>query len=264
MAESTLAAQLSDLQQRVTAFMGWPNPPTDSQMIAALREIVAEGIRQVVVPPPLQEGGPSYDWSFLHPTSTLDFPQNATAINLPDDFGGCEGPITIQTTATTAQPWRIEWRNEGQIRQMYAQAPQVTGPPMFASVSPLRNPGGQQGQRWELLIYPGADQDYTLQVQYYILPDYLTGATPYPYGGAAHASLYLESCLAIAEQYQDDAMSIHTIKFKERLAASIGQDRKNKPQKIGYNGDRSDRIEMNRGDTHIWAPAATYNGQQFS
>lgn len=223
---------------------------------------VASGLRCFYFPPPV-EGASSYEWSFLRPVATIPFPVNTSVVPLPDDFGGFEGNLTILTSGSTAQPWRIEWKNEGSIREMYSVCPTQSGPPMFAAVAPLKGTTGTAGQRFQLVMFPLADQTYTLQGTYYISPDFLSGAFPYAYGGAPHAETMLESCLAIAEQRRDDAMSVHTAKFKERLLASMSMDRRLKPQKLGLNRDRSDELGWNRQNVHYWAGAATYNGGSF-
>jgi hypothetical protein len=225
--------------------------------------IVASGLRNFYYPSSVDGQPSSYDWSFLHPTATADFPVSAQSINLPDDFGGFEGQITLLTVTSTAQPWCIQWRNEGSIREMYACTPSMSGPPMFACQMAVKGTTGTAGQRFKLLVFPGADQDYTLQFQYYINPDYLSGAFPYAYGGAQHSETILESCLAVAEVRLDDAMSVHSAKFRERLQASVSVDRRNKPAKIGQNLDRSDWVYGQRINPHIWAGPATYNGQGF-
>ncbi len=270
MAEPTLAIQFQELQARVGSFMGWgrglnygdPDWTNDQQF--QIQGIVASGLRNFYYPSSVDGQPSSYDWSFLHPTTTADLPTNAQTVNLPDDFGGFEGQLTMLTNTSTAQPWYIQWKNEGSIRELYAVTPQMSGPPMFACQSPMKGTTGTAGQRWFLLIFPTADQDYTLQFQYWINPDYLTGALPFAYGGAQHSETILESCLAVAEVRLDDAMSVHTQKFRERLQASVSVDRRNKPQKIGYNRDRSDVPALTRQDVHWWAPAATYNGGGFS
>ena len=268
--ESSLTLQYVQLKGEVGEFIGYgrgPDNGADSTWNAAqvsdIDFCVASGLRQFYFPPPVEGERGSYDWSFLKPTSTFDLPVNAYIVPLPDDFGGFEGPVTLLTTNKTAMPWQIQWRNEGVIREMYAVTPQMSGPPMFCATVPLKGTTGTQGQRFQLLMFPLADQDYTVQAQYYISPDFLSGAFPYAYGGAPHAETLLESCLAIAEQRRDDAMSVHSAKFKERLLASISMDRRMKPQKLGRNLDRSDDRQWQRSDVHWWAPAATYGGQSF-
>lgn len=271
--ESTLALQYQDLMGEVGLFLGWGrgayfgDTAWDTRQQNIIDRTVASGLRQFYYPPPAQGMTGSYDWSFLKPTALLDFPPGVDLIPLPDDFGGFEGPLTLQTTGSTAQPWRIEWRNEGDIRRMYSLTPSQTGPPIYASETPVKGTVATAGQRFQLLIFPVADMDYTLQCQYYIHPDYLSGAFPYAYGGPAHAETILESCLAIAEERLDDVakgQGPHGIKFMERLLASISMDRRHKPQKIGRNLDRSDD-DGRRGNPHDWgwSPNNTYNGSSF-
>lgn len=269
--ESSLSLQYVQLKGEVGEFLGYgrgPDNGSDSVWTDAQKSdidfCVASGLRQFYFPPPVEGERGSFDWSFLKPTASVQFGVGLQTVPLPDDFGGFEGPLTLLTSSTTSMPWRIEWRNEGAIREMYSVSPTQTGPPMFAALMPLKGTTGTAGQRFQLLLFPAADQTYTLQAQYYLNPDYLSGAFPFAYGGAPHAETILESCLAIAEQRRDDAMSVHTAKFKERLLASISMDRRNKPQKLGPNRDRSDDLGWNRANAHWWAPAATYNGGSFN
>lgn len=268
--ESSLNLQYKQLVAETGEFLGagrgadFGDPAYTTQAKQDIDFSVASGLRQFYFPSSVDGGPNSYDWSFLKPTFTLAFASAAKTVALPDDFGGMEGQLSLVTTTTTSMPWCIQWQNEGRIQQCYATQPTNTGPPMFAVVQPLKGTGGDRGQRWQLYLFPAADQAYTLTGQYYVNPDFLSGAFPYAYGGAEHAETLLESCLAIAEQRRDDAMSVHTMKFKERLQASISMDRRKKPPRVGYNGDRSDQIDYGRVNPHAWAAAGTYNGIAFT
>lgn len=265
MSEPTLVLRRDDYRAQVGNFLGWGFDPLgwDENQTQTINIIVESGYRQFLYPEPMEGETSSYDWSFIKPTAQLSFAINASEIHLPDDFGGADGPLTILTSTTTAQPWRIEWRNEGEIRRMYSVNPTMTGPPMYGAIIPKRGTGPTDGQRFNLLIFPIADQPYTFQLAYYINPDALTGDQPFAYGGVQHVETILESCLAIAEERFDDSHSVHAEKFKTRLMASISMDRRNKPQKTGYNGDRSDNVAWERYNPHYWAPPATYNGGSF-
>lgn len=255
--ESSLSLKLTDLVTQVRLFLGFGTDRDD-----VVTEIVKSGLRQFYFPPPMEGSSGSYDWSFLRPTTTLPLPANASAINLPDDFGGIEGDLSILST-TSQVIWPIQIVGEGTIRQRYAMTPTQSGRPLQAAVTPLKGTSINNGQRFQLLIFPLADQAYTVQFTYYVLADALSGDRPFAYGGMAHAETILESCLCIAEQRLDDAVSVHSVKFKERLAASISFDRRLKPQLVGYNGDNSDcrnRDDRWRLDQHL-LNTATYNGQ---
>jgi hypothetical protein len=273
MAESTLTAAFQELQAETALFLGFgrgPNygePAWSVQQMNDLNSCIKSGLRNFYYPAAAEGEAVPHDWSFLRPVKDLDLPANATGlpsiINLPDDYGGFEGPVTVSSTTVITQPYRIESRNEAQIRQMYSQMPTRTGPPLYVGEQPIKGVQATQGQRFNLIVFPAADQDYTLQMSYYVLPDYLSGAFPVAYGGSAHTETILESCKAMAEQLLDDAMSVHTAKFKERMQASIGIDRKHKAAHLGYVGDKSDL--RNRGfNPHLYGQPATYNGQGFS
>lgn len=266
MSEPTLNLKLSDIQSKLANFAGWIAPYTAQQQ-AILDDATASGLRRFYYPTAVPGESAPYDWSFMHPIATLSLvpvTQNPQTILLPDDFGGFEGRITVVTSNSTAQPWTIEWTNAPRIRSMYAVTPNMTGPPMYAAVDPLKGTQGVLGsQRFRLLIFPLADQTYSLQAGYYVNPDMLSGAYPYALGGPEHIETILESCLAVMEERLDDMTAGHALAFEKRLIASIGMDRKKKPPKFGPNIDRSDRPSLNYGWNHYWNPAGTYNGQPF-
>lgn len=269
MAESTLALKVQDIQAKLGTFAGWGrgaifgDPAWSDSQQAILDDATASGLRRFYFPEPLEGEATSHDWSFLVPTSSVVLAEGQGAVQLPDNYGGFDGMLTLLTTSQTTQRWRIEWRNEGFIRERYSVLPQQTGPPMFACPRPVKAPDLASGQRFELFVFPLADQDYTIQFQYFINPDCLNGSYPYAFGGAQHTETILESCLAIMEERLDDASAVHRMAFLTRLAASVAIDRRNKPQKIGKDRDRSDDWGSLRQENH-WNPSvASYNGQSF-
>jgi hypothetical protein len=271
MAESTLTLTQAVVQQKLGRFFGYGRGTVAGDVawstvqLADINDSIESGQRRFYWPEPEQEGGTSYDWSFLKPVGTFYLIAAQQVVPLPEDFGGFEGKITVLSGTNTAMPFRIEWRNEANIREMYAAAPTLQGPPMYASTQFLKGTGPVSANRMQLFIFPAADKSYTIQCQYYVNPDAITPANPYPYGGTPHAETFLESCLAVAEERIDDASSVHMESFQRRLAASISMDRRLKPQKLGYNGDSSDNLaEWDRSLSHWWGSAVTYNGQTFT
>ena len=167
--------------------------------------------------------------------------------------------VTIKNT-TTQLTWVLRLGNESQLRQMYQVNPTGVGRPVAVAIVPVKGTGPTQGSRSQLYIYPITDQEYTFQLPYYINPDYLNGAFPFPYGGAQHAETIRSACLAAAEETLDDAPSVWRDRFAAQLQASINVDRRSKPQMVGYNGDNSDeRGRWRRGDWHGWG-SITVNG----
>ncbi len=243
--ESTLNLKRSDFASEVGLFLGFGrgeeagDPAWATNQQAAIDSCVNSGLRQFYFPPAIEGQFSAYDWSFLKPIAILTLLQDANTLLLPDDFGGIEGKITISADAGIAW-WPLEVVGIGRIYSQESQFPTTTGRPQCVCIEPLKGTASNRSQRFQMHAWPIADQDYTLKLQYYLNPNCLTGAYPWAYGGAPHAETILESCLAIAEQRLDDAMTVHTAKFKERLLASINLDRRQKPQSMGYNGDNSD------------------------
>ena len=244
--ESSLSLKRSDLAGEVGLFFGFGRGADNgdtawtTQAAAAIYSCVDSGLRNVYYPSG-SEGVPAgYEWSFLKPYATLELAEGESVLALPDDFGGIEGDITVQTPQARSW-WPISLVGPGMVYQRTAELSETTGRPCMACLEPIKGTTATQGQRQQIRFWPLADQDYTVQLQYYLLPDALTAAFPYALGGMAHAETILESCLAVAEQRLDDMAGVHTMKFRERLQASVAFDRKLKPQNLGYNGDRSDQ-----------------------
>src|SRR5438445_2662553 len=189
MAESSLSLTITDLQAEVGSFLGWGMgsvaPYSDQAWTTfqaqRIKSNTASGLRRVYWPVP-DDNGPVYNWSFLHPVSTLTFVQGQQAIPLPDDFGGVEGEITLLSARGLL--WLpIRLYNEGMVRDYYTRMPTTTGRPQFAAVTPLKGTSLNAGQRFQLLVWPLPDANYPFQVSYYVNPDFLDGARPFPLGG---------------------------------------------------------------------------------
>jgi hypothetical protein len=252
MAESTLSYKRVDLKASVGLFLGFGrgadkgDTAWTTKQSALIDDIVASGEHQFYYPPPLQGASGSYDWSFLKPVASLTLPSGANTVRMPDDFGGFEGQVTVSAAAGQSY-YPVDLTGVGSVYAQQSRLPSTAGRPQLCCLEPVKGTTMASGQRAQLRVWPLADAEYTLQFQYYVLPDAMTDATPYALGGMAHAETLLESCLAIAEQRLDDASGVHTAKFMERLAASVSLDRRNKPQHLGYNGDRSDgRVPLER------------------
>lgn len=262
MPEPSLALTYDDLRAEVGTYLGYGGDSAewDDQQESDIESAVRSGLRQFYWPPPLEGQPGGYDWSFLKPTASLALEDGDQTVALPDDFGGVEGRITVSPEDSQVfSP--ISLHNEGYVREQYSAFPSMTGRPSVAAVRPLKGTTKTQGQRHELYVFPEADDDYTLNVSYYVNPGYLDAAFPYHMGGAQHAETVLESCLAIAEQRKDDQMAVHTMKFQERLRASIAADRKLKSQLLGYNRDRSDeRHRLLPGRWPYVGNRVTFNG----
>lgn len=266
--ESTLTLKLSDLLSQVGYFRGYglgadkgDRAWTDRQELL-LKQDVDSGLRRFYYPPPVPPATTPHNWSFLKPVATLDIADGEQSVALPDDFGGFEGEVTLSDSTSSSLVFAsIPLVGIGTIHKAYAEFPEASGRPQMVALSPNKGTGTARSTRTDLWVFPETDADYTFQFQYYLLPAALTTAFPYYYGGMAHAETVLESCLLIAESRRDDVplqACVHFGTFMAQLAASVHVDSRNKPQLLGYNGDRSDG-SLRRGYLRNF-PGVTVNG----
>lgn len=244
--ESSLADSYSDLIGGVAFDLGWGRSPDnwDETKLETLKEVVKNGLRDFYHPP-TDQLGVSHQWSFLKPRVQVTLPDGESTVLLPDDFKGVEGEVLVVTDNGILRP---RLKVGGMTRAQIAAYPSSSGPPQMIDIEPLKQTTPNRGQRFQFVVWPTADADYTLEFYYSILGEFLSGTRPYAYGGAEHASTILASCLAWAELHLDDiAQGPKYLHWRERLAASISMDRQKRPQTLGYNGDRSDELEAGYG-----------------
>lgn len=252
MPESTLSLTIDDLKGEIGAFLGYGRgtPYGETAWTTAqsnnITALLKSGLSNVYTPQPLSPNEPSHSWSFLRPFAELDLISGENTVNLPDGFGGFEGPLYVTAPSTARNQWELRVTHEGKVQRMYAIEPNTTGAPRIACEKVLPGTGRLQSTRSQLYVWPTADADYTLQGTWKHLPDVLTGSFPYPPGGSEHAELFKASCLAAAELQLDDEPGPRQAAFMMRLAASIMADRKRKGLFIGYNGDRPKFQRANR------------------
>lgn len=259
----TLALKKLDFKVKTALYLGWgrgadySETAWTSRQDAQLQEFVDSSLRQFYFP--ALEDLAGYEWSFLKPMASITLAEGETAVKMPEDFGGAIGKITVTVDGQSSGVC-LELGPVSDVYQRAADLPDATGWPEICCIEPLKGTNLYGGQRFQIRVWPTADQDYTLQLQYYLLPDALTDANPFAYGGTAHTETILEGCLAMAEQRLDDAKTLHTQNFQERLRASVAYDRKLKPRNLGYNGDSSDRP----GRFYIHRPVqATFQGTAY-
>ncbi len=206
----------------------------------------------------------SNEWTFLKPAAQIQIPVGVSVVQLPDDFGGFEGDLTVASALTPNSLYRpVPFILPGQIDQMYQGNPTTTGPMAFASQQPIKGTTQVGATREQLYFFPITDQVYVANVRYYVLADMLTGASPYVYGGAQHSQTILQSCLSIAEFRKDNEIGPQNAKYAELLAMSKKADNRLKPQQFGRNRDTSDSLRSRCFPFANVGPN-TYNGQSMN
>lgn len=227
-----------------------------SSQEAVVTRLVSAGQRQFYFPPPLEGQGFAHEWTFLKPVGTVTLAEGQTEVNLPDDFGGFDGPATVTTGDSTGYP-ALTLTGESRVRTRLAESPDTTGPPQMVALNARKGLQPDRSPGQSLSFWPVADADYTIGFRYTLLPEAITGAKPYSYGGMAHVETVLASCLERAEFYKDNARGVCWMNWQDRLSASISIDRRRRPVSLGPNADGSDAEGGMR--SNYWT-TVTYNG----
>ena len=255
MADSTLLLDYEGLRQRVGFELAFrrDSDAWTSEESAAVDDCVQSGIRQFYWPPPMQ--GVQHTWTFLKPTVVLALAASTSEVDLPDTCGGLEGQPTIETSANYYRPLRVV--GEGMIRRWRSESPSITGTPQCVAELPLQATG-LSGQKFKLLLFPTTDIAYSLRCRYRVLPNMVTRAAGYPWGGAEHAETILASCLAVAERRVKGEAGICQQAWLERLAASVALDQRRTADFLGYAGDPGPRRRVDDGMRHRQNTADLY------
>jgi len=242
--ESDLSLSRSKLDSGIGFFLGFgrgadfDEKAWTAKQTAAIDFCRESGLRQFYTPPVL--GGVTHEWSFLRPVASLTLADADSVLVLPDDFGGLDGTITLTTDGSTSfMP--VPVYGVPFVYAQYAGNTELTGRPTAVCQEPIKGSSQYHGQRWQLKFFPIADQEYTVRLRYYLLPNGPDVNRPFPYGGGQHSETIMASCIAAAELYQDDQRGPRWEYFMERLTASIAIDRRNKAQVFAYNSDNSDQ-----------------------
>ena len=241
MSESTLNLTSTQLQAEVGFFLGFGRgsafnePAWSARQQQGITDCVNSGLRMFYFPTPLPGETSSYDWSFMRPTRQVAMQTGVRVVPLPDDFGGLEGDLfLVNSTNAFIQ---VKQTNEGEINAKYFAYPSMSGQPIMFAVQQPSTMGAAKSQRAQLYIFPESDQAYTLQFQYYFLPDSLSVSFPYALGGTTHAETIKAAVKAAAELHQDNQPGPMAQLFIQRMQASISLDRRNKGQTFGMNND---------------------------
>ena len=162
-----------------------------------------------------------------------------TAYNLPTDFSDIDGSL-VYVSGQSILRAKVERTSEHQILTDLASWVTASYPRRYAIRPKAIDMSAVTA--YELLLCPTPDAEYALYYKYSVAIPALDGDTnTTPPGGDQHGELYLEACLAAAEQKLHDSQGLHSARFMECLIASVSRDRKvSCPETLGINRDWSD------------------------
>lgn len=245
MAEPTLALPLKKLESVAGSYLGYGRGANygetewTTRQQADITDCVESGLRRFYYPAEVPGEAAGYGWTFLRPHVALTLTQAGNTLAMRDDFGGIEGPLRLYNADRGS--WRIDVVDSILVRQKREEFPDQTGRPEIAAVE-IVNAASERvtttsGSRYQLLFFPLADQDYTVQFQYYCNPNSLTATYPWPHGGAEHAETLMAAVRAAAEYLKIRERATEHAYFLDQLKASIARDRLKKSQVAGVMHD---------------------------
>jgi hypothetical protein len=233
MAESGLSIGAPDLRAEIGYFLNYGRLYTSwsTDQLTEINAVMQSGVRRVYYPPAVLEENAGYEWSFLRPFTTLPTVIGTGDYDLPDDLGRLVDvfhyPAEEYKEPVVVIPVRDLLR--------YRAGSSYTGFPRYAAER-WKSTDGTTGQRKEVLFWPTPNAVWTLGYQYEAYNGPLTDTYPYPLGGMKLAELFIESCLAVAEQRMNDDAALHTEAFKALLIDAIARDKNNGAQVYGQMG----------------------------
>jgi hypothetical protein len=246
-----------------------PNPSAWShgqeQMIA---ECLRRAQRKVYNPPVLPSEKYPHDWSFLRPVSSIRTRGGVYAYDLPNDFAQLYGPLTHASADSTLYP-SIRFVGEHMIRQLL-QRQESSARPDRAAVR-VKEKIGDEPTRYELILWPTPDDEYTIEFRYRVNPD-TSGYNSLPalvdamdlHGGDRFSEMFLEAAFLSADELMGVKRSPHDERFIRAVINAVGSDRlTSSPDSMGYNGDPSMGRSFN-GDWHEYDEnTVSYNGNLY-
>lgn len=215
----TASVSYAELLAAVARYLGYDADSLTASQTAECDAAVQSGVRQFYYPPAIENGDPAHEWSFLRSEGTVTTTADEDTLALPDGFGSVVGDLHFPVAAHLPSVTMVGEAAMERLRR----AGHPHGPPRHFCQA-WQSTGTAPAQ---LLLWPCPDRAYTLSFRMEGDTGRLNATTrTRPLGGARHAELVTESCLAIAEQRSNDELGIHTKLFRELLASAIAQDKR--------------------------------------
>lgn len=229
---SDLQLAFSSVYTKVSEFLILGSSPTGA-VATKVKDLTYRGYRRFLLPL-LVRNGRIHTWSFLRQEATIKMSAGVEEYPLPADFQyfWYAPEYGKNSNYPTPQPVTMQ-------RMMSLRATIVSSSyPQYWSLSTLPY-DVTVGTRYQLVIYPEANQTYTLHYGYITEPNKPTADVHFFIGGALMSECILECALAEAEAQEDDTVGIHTQRAKELIHECIELDLRRVPPTAG---------SANRGD----------------
>ncbi len=234
---SSLAIGYAELFGIVAKFLGYPPSGLTEAQTAHVDACIQAGIRNFYYPPKMEGVDETYEWSFLRQSFSVTTTAGVADYRMADGFGEVRGEIYFTGDDIERRPLPVI--SIGAMLSMRTR--RGTGAPRFAAFR-FRPTYGTSGQYVEMMLYPTPDRAYPLSFAGTADTGRISAQRPFPLGGPSFAELVTESCLAAAEQRENDEAGLHTQNFNALLVSMIAKDRNRSGATYGFIGDRPDAV----------------------
>lgn len=249
---SSLVLSFSDIYTQVSEFLGIGSSPTGTNL-TKVKDIVHRGYRQFLTPVDGRTGK-NHTWSFLSKESMLITRVGVNEYQLPDDYGHLWYSFTYDNDINYPTPHST---SIDRIRVLLSLDTSNSYPQLYSIVSDVYD--SLVGQRYKVVFYPKLDDAYLLRYGYVIEPPKLVNDTDLFIGEMRTSEAILETCLAVAEQQEDDTIGIHTQLAAKLTNDLIRADVKQVPDSVGLNLDRFRDPTLAREMRYYPDPVSIYN-----
>jgi len=228
---ATLDLTYEDLYIKVSEFLGMAAigsaPAADSAELTLVKDIVFRGYRAFLYPVNRAKRKPHL-WSFLKQYYIINTIADIWKYALPKDFNRI---LSHPQFAVSTGYYQLKKRDAEYILERRVDSDSSGGPDYYA-ISPTSY-DAKVGTFYEMWLYPKPNGVHLLQFFYLKNPLKVENTTDVLAGGVQAAEAILESCLAIAEQQQDDTAGFHTQKAEALIQDLILADTGDMAEGIG-------------------------------
>jgi len=237
-----LVLTYSDLYQRVSDFLSWGTSPT-GDTLTKVKDIVARGYRQFLYPVDMRTNM-AHQWNFLQAYYSLQLSSTKYKYAVPHNFSDIISMPIFSADSGYAPPMKTSGEQILNMRSNF----DLSGAPEYFAIVPSTF-DNEIGTAYEMWFYPTPDASYNISYFYLMDPLKPSSDSDFVVGGIRACEAILESCLAIAEQQEDDTIGIHTQLAESLIQKLIIADTMTNSDYFGnLYSDRYDRIPRRSWD----------------
>lgn len=265
--ERTLDVDYATLKYRVGRELGLPEDEGEwfEGQKRDVDECIRNGFRSFYTPPQVDQF-PPHEWSFIHPTRTLQTVDGQRWYEMPFDFSLLDATASVVFSEAGQGYCPLSIISASLMSEYESVEAASTGVPLRCAAR-QKNSDGSAPQRWEMGFDPTPDAAYDFSYSYHAVPYMVDTEHPYPLGGAQHGQCILLACLASAELFEFGQRGDAHAAFLDKLKSDIAHDARRAPATLGYGGASRrggwrDRYGFTRHSG--WGNSSvTYGGQSY-